>query len=267
LGENIQNGSLFSKNSISSLRRLKPKNPWCLLELICALPSADENIEPRDSLPDESLFLINTSDPWYGDILLYLQTQRFQPNISHEECRCIRHHSCRYLILDDTLYHRGINTILWRCLIHEEAEHVLNDCHLGACGGHLSGMATAQKILRAGYFWPSIFKDCIEAVKKCPPCQIFNKKARTHPTALHPIIVIDPFSKWGIDFMQCKPTSAGGHVTSSSPSTISQNGLRLCLPSWTMVVLQLYSSSITSLLVLVYRMPLSPTMVHTSKTR
>jgi hypothetical protein len=72
-------------------------------------------------------------------------------------------------------------------------------------------MATAQKILRAGYFWPSIFKDCIEAVKKCPPCQIFNKKACTHPTALHPIISIGPFSKWGIDFMQCKPTSARGH--------------------------------------------------------
>jgi hypothetical protein len=72
-------------------------------------------------------------------------------------------------------------------------------------------MATAQKILRAGYFWPSIFKDCIEAVKKCPPCQVFNNKACTHPTTLHPIIAIGPFSKWGIDFMQCKPTSAGGH--------------------------------------------------------
>jgi hypothetical protein len=72
-------------------------------------------------------------------------------------------------------------------------------------------MATAQKILRAIYFWPSIFKDCIEAVKKCPPCQIFNKKEHTHPMALHPIIIIGPFSKWGIDFMQCKPTSVGGH--------------------------------------------------------
>jgi hypothetical protein len=157
--------------------KAKAKKSLVFAELICALPSADENNEPRDPLPDESLFLISTSDPWYGDILLYLQTQRFQPNISREERRRIRHHARRYLILGDTLYRRGIDTILWRCLIHEEAERVLNDCHLGACGGHLSGMATAQKILRAGYFWPSIFKDCIEAIKKCPPCQIFNKKA------------------------------------------------------------------------------------------
>jgi hypothetical protein len=191
--------------------KAKAKKSLVFAKLICALPRADENIEHRDSLPDESLFLISTFDPWYGDILLYLQTQHFHPNISHEERRCIRHHSRRYIILGDTLYHHGIETILRRCLIHEEAEHILNDFHLGTCGSHLSGMATAQKILRAGYFWPSIFKDCIEAVKKFPPCQIFNKKAHTHPMVLHPIITIDPFSKWGIDFMQCKPTSAGGH--------------------------------------------------------
>jgi hypothetical protein len=189
----------------------KAKKSLVFAELICDLPHTDEDTEPNDSLPDESMFLISTSDPWYGDILLYLQTQHFQPSISRDERRRIRHHSKRYLIIGDTLYHHGIDIVLRHCLTHEEVEQVLNDCHLGACGGHLSGMATTQKILRAGYFWPSIFKDCIEAVKKFPPCQIFQRKARTHPTPLHPIVVIDPFAKWGIDFMQCKPTSAGGH--------------------------------------------------------
>ena len=50
-----------------------------------------------------------------------------------------------------------------------------------------------------------------EAVKKCPPCQHFYLKMCTHPTPLHPVIAVGPFSKWGIDFMHCKPTSAGGH--------------------------------------------------------
>jgi len=52
----------------------------------------------------------------------------------------------------------------------EEAEKVLNDYHSGACGGHLSGYATAQIILRAGYFWPTIFKDCIITVRSCHEC-------------------------------------------------------------------------------------------------
>ena len=88
---------------------------------------------------------------------------------------------------------------------------MLNDCHGGACGGHLSGLATAQKILRAGYFWPSIFKDCIEAVKRCHPCQVFARNMRSKPALLHPIITAGPFTKWGIDFMDCNPASAGGH--------------------------------------------------------
>jgi hypothetical protein len=181
--------------------KAKAKKSLVFAELICALPHANENIEPRDSLPDESLFFINTSNPWYGDILLYLQTQRFQPNISHEEHRCICHHSRCYLIIGDTLYHHGIDTILQRCLIHEEAKCILNDCHLGAYSGPLCGMDIAHKILRVGYFWPSIFNDCIEVVKQFPACQLFNKKACTHPTVLHPIIAIGPFAKWGIDFM------------------------------------------------------------------
>jgi hypothetical protein len=122
----------------------------------------------------------------------------FSLDISRDERRRIRHHSqSTTLSLVTLCIVHGIDTVLRRCLTHEEVEQVLNDCHLGACGGHLSGMATTQKILRAGYFWPSIFKDCIEAIKKCPPCQIFQKKARTHPAPLHPIVVIDPFAKMG----------------------------------------------------------------------
>jgi len=49
-------------------------------------------------------------------------------------------------------YGRGVDSVFRHCLIHEEAENVLNDCHFGACGGHMSGYATTQKILHAGYF-------------------------------------------------------------------------------------------------------------------
>ena len=66
-----------------------------------------------------------------------------------------------------------------------------------------------------GYFWPYVFKDCHEAIKNFPPCQHFYPKKRTHPSPLHPIIAVGPFTKWGIDFMHYKPTSARGMVTSS----------------------------------------------------
>jgi hypothetical protein len=40
-----------------------------------------------------------------------------------------------------------------------------------ACGGHMSGYATAQKILRAGYFWPSLFNDCITTFRNAMPAR------------------------------------------------------------------------------------------------
>jgi hypothetical protein len=115
------------------------------------------------------------------------------------------------MIVGATLYHRGVDTFLRRCLTHEEAEKVLNDCHLGACGGNQSGYATVHKILRSRYFWPMMFKDCITSVKSCHNCQIFDSKTKRPPKFLQPIVVVGPFTKWGIDFMQCNPTSTGGH--------------------------------------------------------
>jgi hypothetical protein len=75
----------------------------------------------------------------------------------------------------------------------------------------MSGYAIDQKILRARYFWPSLFKDCINVVEKCHACQTYNNKIRSHPAHLHPVVYVGPFAKWGIDVMTCNPHSVRGH--------------------------------------------------------
>jgi hypothetical protein len=181
------------------------KKSLVFAELICDFPhSATENVAV-DSLPNESLFLISTNDLWYGDIILYLQTQNFQLALSTtERCR-IRYQARQYIILGDTLYHRGVDFVFRRCLTFDEAEKALNDCHSRACGVHMYGYATAQKILRVGYFWPSLFNDCITSIQKCHACHTYNQKIRSHPTPLHSVVSVGPFVKWGIDFMTCHP--------------------------------------------------------------
>jgi hypothetical protein len=63
----------------------------------------------------------------------------------------------------------------------------------------------------AGYFWPSLFNDCILAVQKCHAFQTYNNKIQSHPAPLHPVVSVRPFAKWGIDFMTCHPHSTEGH--------------------------------------------------------
>jgi len=142
----------------------KSKKSLVFAELMCDFPRADMENVAEEPIADESLFLISTLDLWYGDIIVYLQTQSFRPKISKTQRRKIRFQSQQFKIIGDTLYRRGADSVFRHCLIHKEAERVLNDCHSGACGSHMSGYATAQNILRAGYFWPSLFKDCITAV-------------------------------------------------------------------------------------------------------
>ena len=33
----------------------------------------------------------------------------------------------------------------------------------------------------------------------------------SHPAPLHPIVTIDIFTKWGLEFMDCNPASVGGN--------------------------------------------------------
>lgn len=55
----------------------KSKKSLVFVELLCDLPSTSIDSRTKPSIPDESLFLISSSSPWYKDIMIYLQTQNF----------------------------------------------------------------------------------------------------------------------------------------------------------------------------------------------
>jgi hypothetical protein len=189
----------------------KSKKSLVFVKLISELPVESGEVMPEESPIRGDMFLIASLDPWYGYILVYLQSLKCPTSTSRDECRHIHHQAKNYLILDDTLYRRGVDCILHRCLTHEEVVIVLNGFHTRACGGHFSGLATTQKILRADYFWPTLIKYCIESVKKCHPCQIFSRKIRAHLAPMFLVITVGPFTEWGIDYTTCNPPSARGH--------------------------------------------------------
>ena len=43
-------------------------------EVISDFPSEAEELVCEDTFVNEHIFLISTSNPWYGDIIIYLQT-------------------------------------------------------------------------------------------------------------------------------------------------------------------------------------------------
>jgi hypothetical protein len=60
----------------------KSKKSLVFTELISDFPRLDEDVIHVDSFADEHIFLVSSSDPWYGDVVLYLQTLKFTQHLS-----------------------------------------------------------------------------------------------------------------------------------------------------------------------------------------
>ena len=100
----------------------KAKKSLTFAEPVSELPGNKEDTIEEESWADKHLFLISTTDPWYATLIIYIQTQRIDAQFSSIEQRRIWHQAWRYLIIGDTLYHRLIDLILRRCLVHKEDE-------------------------------------------------------------------------------------------------------------------------------------------------
>lgn len=58
-----------------------------------------------------------------------------------------------------------------------------------------------MKIMRARYYWPTLFNDWHKWVRKCDKCAFFSRKKRLVAFPLHPIQFDQTFSQWGLDFI------------------------------------------------------------------
>ena len=63
----------------------KSKKSLIFAKLISDFPSLDEGEVHEESFVDEHIFLILTMDPWYGDIIVYLQTLKVPSHFSQDE--------------------------------------------------------------------------------------------------------------------------------------------------------------------------------------
>ena len=99
-----------------------------------------------------------------------------------------------------------------RCLVESEVKEVMNDFHKGDCGGHLFWKATANKFLRVGFYWPTLFADVYKIVMSYHECQIFQGKRKLLMLPLQPISFQAPFQQWGLDFIgEINPSSSAQH--------------------------------------------------------
>ena len=151
-------------------------------------------------------------DDWYRDVCFFLKIFQAPPELDKVKVRALKPKAMKYCLNDNGLFWKDPSGILLKCLVKREAEQVIFDFHEGICGGHHFWKTTAYKILRAGYFWPTLFTDVRNRVISCEKCQRFSGKQKLQPFPLKPVRVTAPFQQWALDFIgEIHPPSSGQH--------------------------------------------------------
>ena len=101
-------------------------------------------------------------------ILSFLQDGQLPPNI--KEAKKVRKRTTRFTILNDALYKRGFSMIYLKCVNKSEAKYILEEVHARICGDHAGPRSLVSKIIRTGYFWPTMQNDAKEFVEWCDKC-------------------------------------------------------------------------------------------------
>ena len=99
------------------------------------------------------------------------------------------------------LFRRNYDSILLRCLEKTEAHKVLQELHNGPAGGHFGGDTIAHKIIHVGYYWPTLFRDTHDYVRKLEICQTASGRQRKPIFPLQTVNIEQPFEQWGLDII------------------------------------------------------------------
>ncbi|XP_072071786.1 uncharacterized protein [Arachis hypogaea] len=102
---------------------------------------------------------------------------------------------------------RGYSRPLLKCLDRHEADLVLAEAHKEICGIHSGARSLAQTILRAGFYWRTLWEDSSKKVRTCDRCQKHAPIINIPAEQLHQSVISWPFNQWGIDILSPFPTA------------------------------------------------------------
>lgn len=170
------------------------------------MDETDEKRPIKDLFADEHILAV-TVMPWFADFANYMVGRTIPCDFNSQQRKKFLHDCKSYVWDEPFLYKRGVDGLLRRCVPEDEQEKVLWHCHDSSYGGHFSGDRTAAKVLQSGLFWPTLFKDAFTYVKRCDRCQRTGNISKRNEMPQNPVLEVEIFDVWGIDFIGPFPSS------------------------------------------------------------
>jgi hypothetical protein len=113
---------------------------------------------------------------WYKDIIYFLQELRPPDGMGRSKAKRFKAQSNQILPYRPGLVLERPSRSASEMFRPTRGPKIILDFHDSLCGGHHFWKTTAYKILRAGYYWPTLFTDVCTKVRACIKCQRFSRK-------------------------------------------------------------------------------------------
>ncbi|KAM1236415.1 hypothetical protein PS2_037243 [Malus domestica] len=107
-----------------------------LSRLIIPIASEEDSLPLSESFPDEQLFAVQISTPWFADIVNYLVKGVVLPDCTFQQKKKFLSNVKHYFWDEPYLYKYCPDQIICRCIPEVEQESVLKFAHHYACEGH-----------------------------------------------------------------------------------------------------------------------------------
>ena len=100
---------------------------------------------------------IMAKESWTTPLIAYLRLGTLPGE--KDAARKPKVQASRFVLIRDVLYKRGFSRPYLRCLSHDEVDYVMREVHEGICRNHSRAQSLVHKLIRAGYYWPTMLKD------------------------------------------------------------------------------------------------------------
>ena len=111
-------------------------------------------VQKHPSIEEVPTLAIQSTNSWMTPIISFLQEGHLPQDA--DEAKKIKKRAARFTVFNDTLYKRGISMPYLKCVDEDEDEYILEEIHEGICGDHAGPRSLVSKVIRTGYFWPTM---------------------------------------------------------------------------------------------------------------
>ena len=142
-----------------SIARGKPRSHRSLSQGTARAPCISTYATSPEEEKALQIYALEEGDTWMTPYRRYLADGVL--SAKPEEGKKVKRNATRYTLVDGILFRHGFTHPILTCVSGDECTRIMAELNEGICGSHVGGRSLASKVIRVGFFWPTVREDCV----------------------------------------------------------------------------------------------------------